>query len=340
MLENSAGAPAKEKLSERVVVCRIVGGLGSQLHKYALGRALAIRLDAELLLDLRYLGSDPKGPEHAKLSALADFPVRARAATSEEIMGWHGARYALAEKLLDQIGPYLRPLALLRALYRRRDRLSGFTILNPRIHHGTTVDFEKTDEKSLPMYLGGEYGIGFEPLVDLREELLIELLPETPLGPTAQAIRDSMNELPAIGVHVRRGDFVREPIFVTQNADFYIDSLRTLTNAVKEDHQILVFTDDPVWTNVNVIPFAGKNTHIVLATEPYEDFFLMTQCTALVTSNSGFSTMAAWVSGLPSERVIAPSHWFHQHDLNERQLRQLPTGWASRDYGSSPNSPD
>jgi hypothetical protein len=330
---NSAEASANNMLSERVVVCRIVGGLGSQLHKYALGRALALRLNAELVLDCQDLGLDPDGPAHGTASALGDFPVRARTATPAEIAERHGPIYAFATKLANRIGPNLKPRALQRALYRVRDGLSQFTILNPRIHHGTTVDFGAVDQSAVPVYLTGEYGIGFEPLVDWREQIIGELLPEAPLGTTAQVILDSLKQRPAIGVHVRRGDFLREPLFVTQDVDFYINSIRRLASALKEQYQILVFTDDSEWTHESVIPFVSENGRVVMETQPYEDFFLMTQCVALVTSNSGFSTMAAWVAGLPPERVIAPSEWFWDTGLNERQVRQLPAGWVERDEG-------
>lgn len=65
-----------------MIIVRIVGGLSSQLHKYAVGRALALRLGTELKLDLDWFDNPPTTDTPVALSARKILLVRGRGPTT------------------------------------------------------------------------------------------------------------------------------------------------------------------------------------------------------------------------------------------------------------------
>lgn len=115
-----------------------------------------------------------------------------------------------------------------------------------------------------------------------------------------QLYRVGVTPVNAVGIHVRRGDYVGN--------EFYVDLMKTdyYQLAMKEfpAENFLVFSDDIPWCRQQKI-FAGcsfSEEADVLA-----DFNLMAGCSGMIIANSSLSW---WAGYLGEGKVIAPKAWF------------------------------
>jgi hypothetical protein len=111
-----------------------------------------------------------------------------------------------------------------------------------------------------------------------------------------------------IAVHVRRGDFVLDPVnFPTQPVSYYMDALERIGY---KDKRVVFCSDDIKWCEDNFKHI--ENAKFRIGTTPIEDIFFMANCDAVVMSNSTFSFWGAYLS-LRDRPIYFPLHWF---DIN------------------------
>jgi hypothetical protein len=121
-----------------------------------------------------------------------------------------------------------------------------------------------------------------------------------------------------IAVHVRRGDFVHDPInFPMQPVSYYMQALELLDYKNKE---VVFCSDDLNWCRQN-FPFAVFREK----TQALDDIFFMANADAVVMSNSTFSFWGAYLS--TRERpVYFPLHWFNK-DSGRNGYEICPKTW-------------
>jgi hypothetical protein len=125
---------------------------------------------------------------------------------------------------------------------------------------------------------------------------------------------------PRAFIHVRRGDYTREPhlsFHGLQSMDYYYrrgwESIRH-----QRDHELpitkfYVFSDDTDWCYKNF----PSDFEIVTGTKPIEDLWLMSCCRDGIIANSSFSWWGAWLGdGKHENRIIfAPKKWFESPSM-------------------------
>lgn len=311
----------------RELIVRLVGGLGSQMHKYAVARTLALDIGANIKVDIRQLETS----EDARLQLgsyrfdLDHFNIEATTASIGQLRSTVGRVYVQLEPLVDK---YLRIApALSRRIRMKLKKYIKCTLLDPDFRSGTRLDSPSPSQLSLPAYLIGEWGINLRLIEKHSHTLRREFTLRTPLSEEAIKLECLLQEHPSVGLHVRRGDYLIGDSFVAQESNYYLDGIARVTQDFCDDPNIFVFSDDPEWCLEELLPKIQGEKTIVRDLLPHEDFHLMTKCGALVTSNSSFSVMAAWVSGLSPNRICVPPRWFHDPALNARQLEQIPKVW-------------
>lgn len=106
-------------------------------------------------------------------------------------------------------------------------------------------------------------------------------------------------------IHVRRGDYVNNPVHVVCDEDYYSRAVDYIENYLLIDN-FLVFSDDIEWCR-NYFPkdfvFVDDNLDI-------EDMFLMSMCDHNIISNSSFSWWSSWLNENPGKVVVTPNRWF------------------------------
>lgn len=287
-----------------MIITRITGGLGNQMFQYAFGRELAERHDTELKLDLGVYTDPRQRQEPERTYDLDIFNIRATAASEDEI-------FRLAKRLRNDIAD--------RVLNRLLGVKAGH-IREPHFHFSHQA-YDSSDN----VYLSGYWQ---SPKYFRETEHLLrgEFTFRDPMSDNAVPIFDSISSTNSVCVHVRRGDFVINPINGLYGADYYKKAEELVLERVSDPHYF-VFSDDIEWCRSN-LSFAGR-THFVdddFGPRKFrDDLRLMSACKHFVIANSSFSWWAAWLNAEPEKTVIAPAEWFRDPALDTKDL--IPEEW-------------
>ena len=271
---------------KRVTVC-ICGGLGNQLFSYAAARRLAIVNNAELRIDhLSGFWNDKFGRQYA----LHHFNIPQKLVTPGEAFISYG-RFS-------------------RALLRKLSRLIPFSA-RPYIME-TRNDF---DERLVNLklrcnvYLEG-YWQSEGYFQDVQQQIREDLKMISPIKPDTVAMSGRIEQVEAIGVHVRRMqiDHPLEP-------DYYFRAIEYLKTRIEMPH-FFVFSDSPGWAQTT-LRFDAPTTFVTK--EPGDDsgcmdLWLMSLCKHFIIANSTFSWWGAWLGTNPNKIVTCPSffkNWGH-----------------------------
>lgn len=151
------------------------------------------------------------------------------------------------------------------------------------------------DEKGDVYYHG--YWISKGWFTKYKEEFLREF--------TFPEIQDELNrahlqriyEVPSVSVHIRRGDFVQ--LGWAYPADIYRGMIDSFVNECGSGWELFVFSDDIPWCRENQEGMGFqkfRKVHFVegnVKGRNYIDMQLMSQCEAMIMSNSSFCYLAA-----------------------------------------------
>jgi Glycosyl transferase family 11 len=279
-----------------VIVVRLQGRLGNQMFGYAIGRSLAERHGAELVLDTSWT---EQGTTVYELG-IYDLGVRACPV-------WEVARVPNASRTI-------------RALQRLRP--SGRRFLHVVAERSHDVFEPQVLTAPDDTYLVGFWQ--FEEYFAAHEELIREAFAFPPLSPASERVAEKIQETVAVGVHVRRGDYSHNELLGVLDAAYYERAADTIAEQVG-DLRLFVFSDDPAWCAAE-LRFRHPATIVDRPLEPdrhWEDLALMTLCRHHVIANSSYGWWGAWLSASPSKVVIAPKRWFRRETAGD----PVPDRW-------------
>lgn len=282
-----------------MISTRIRGGLGNQLFQYCAGRALALRLGADLSLDLRDYDK-PKafkvGLDHFNISVVP--PVGLPAAKED------GAARAVF-KILRGGG-----LKTYREGSLGYD--TGFEALGDNTH--------------LKGYWQSErYFQACE--AQIRADLQIV----TPPSAQNTAMLADIAGCTAVSLHIRRGDYVSNEKYNAAHGTCdlgYYERAAAFVAEQVENPVIFAFSDDPAWVAEHLkLPFEVRYVGHNDGDTNYEDLRLMAACQHHIIANSSFSWWGAWLNPDPDKIVVAPSRWYA--DPNKQNPDILPKSWLT-----------
>ena len=283
-----------------MVLVRLTGGLGNQMFQYAAGRALADRLDAELVLDTRAFDHVLARQVYTRRSyALSPFRLRARLATAADLKDW--------PVWVVEIGLRLR---LLRPLIRPWYFQSGI---------GYDPGVTRLQE---PVCLVG-YWQSERYFLDSADGIRDDFGLLRALSAANQQLLDLARSANSVGLHVRRGDFVSLKDAAQLHGLCSVDYYRRAIGLLRDrcpDCRFLVFSDDPQWARAE-LPL-DQSAAFVTGNEqrPEQDLALMSACKHHIIANSSFSWWAGWLGNSPQQIVIAPTPWYASPKLDARDL--------------------
>lgn len=293
----------------KAVTVTLCGGLGNQLFQYATARAVAMRCNAALRLDLSWFDE-----------VLATPNVTPR-------------KYALA--------PFFLPVHLAHAkpMDRRRfDRLSfffarvgrrlGFGAKDNRFAEESFRFDERVLQLQAPAWLIG-YWQSPRYFSDVASQIRQEIGTQRELTDACVALLKKIRATDSICIHIRRGDYVTNKDASSFHGlcslDYYKNGVSHVKRGLDSPHGF-VFSDDPAWARENLelgIDFTVVEANSV--EEPHLDLWLMSACQHFVIANSSLSWWGAWLAIGSSKRVVAPKRWFTNSDIDTRDL--IPDDW-------------
>ncbi|MDB5813272.1 MAG: hypothetical protein JWN23_389 [Rhodocyclales bacterium] len=287
------------------VIVALKGGLGNQLFEYAAGLALASRRGAELVLDVSSF-SDPR----ARHFALGPFE--------------------LPERIQQRAFRFWSRGGFCDAVLRRLSRRFGWT------RGGVPVHYENSsrgfDDSVLtleaPILLDGyfqseQYFCDYAAL--LRERLSVP----RHLHEASRQLMHLIRACDAICIHVRRGDYISNPVANQFHGlcgmDYYRRGVELVAEKLGAPH-CFVFSDDPQWVRENMsLPFPTTVVDINGEDQAHQDLWLMAACRRFVIANSSLSWWGAWLSSHIDKQVVAPKQWFKGSTQDTSEL--VPADW-------------
>lgn len=292
-----------------MIVVRLIGGLGNQLFQYAAGRRLALVQRAELKLDVTGLGNpESRAVRHYEL---APFNKLQTFASPQEISKYTQPSSGMLTRLIRRI--------------TRKSPQFPMSYIKEKHFQFDPYILDLPDE----VYLDG-YWQSERYFSDIAEIIRKELTVKVPLSGRNSELASQIQGCQAVSLHVRRGDYVTEPVTNQVHGicglDYYSQAVAHISSKVNEP-VFFVFSDDPAWAREHLA--LSYPVHIVDhndVDQGYEDLRLMSLCRHHITANSSFSWWGAWLNPLPDKIVVAPERWFNNYDADTRDI--CPAGWV------------
>lgn len=281
-------------------IVNIIGGLGNQMFQYAFALSLKKKFpEEEVLIDtshFNYIFIKKWGASNLHNGYELDkvFP------------NVTGIKKASALKLMKVT--WYMPNYLLSRIVRRffPKRKSEYIQTNKEY-------FEYKEEplkRNTDTYYEGIWE-SVHYLEPAREEIIKAFQHPQPNAVNQNYIQQ-MEAENSVGIHVRRGDYLKHPAFAGAcDIDYY---QRAIPEILKDGlpHTFYIFSNDMKWCETNLKPLFGGNK-VVFVTENTGkdscwDMFLMSHCKELIIANSTFSWWGAFLNN-NGGRVIAPATW-------------------------------
>ena len=293
-------------ITKKKLIVRISGGLGNQLFSYAAARRLAIKNNAELVID------DKSGFKYDYIYkreyCLHNFNIPCRMATLNECLEPFSRYRRKIKRLRNQLFPCFG-----------RDYL---------IQNKIDFDSSLLDQKiSKTLFIEGYWQseLYFKDIEDsIRKDL--EITP--PSDSMNLTCAEKIKNINAVAVHIRFFD--QDPNgSMNISYEYYDRAIELMEKSTKGAHYF-IFSDQP---NKVLKKIKIPNERVTLVNHnkgddnAYADLWLMTLCRHFIIANSTFSWWGAWLSKNVDKKIIAPGveirsgvAWWGFKGL-------LPAGW-------------
>jgi hypothetical protein len=293
-----------------MIISRLSGGMGNQMFQYAVGRALAIKHNVPLALDLTFLSNQTAipfiRPTFARRSYALDlFNIHASVATREEIP-WYGRPF-FSGIVMQCIDAFLRKLPVIRGWEKRFNYDPEVFELGPNT------------------YLSG-FWQSYKYFDHIKDVIRADFQLLQPLSDHAQQLQQEIVRKNAACMNIRRSDYTTTGLHGIVGIEYFSKGLKLLQEKTPVDH-IYVFSEDIEWCKEHLrfdvpITYVGPEYS---GNKDSEYFVLMSCCKHFIISNSTYAWWAAWLSTSPNKIVIAPHQWFAKGHLDTRDV--CPPDW-------------
>lgn len=292
-----------------MIIVRLQGGMGNQMFQYALGRALSIKNNTKLGLDLTFLLDRTPIPNFTfRDYNLEDFNIQAYIVSKKDIPFLY-RKYSL--------GIFMRYIDFVRRKF-----------IN-------TPGKEKKDYffDSKIMNLGpNAYLEGWWQNQKYFLEIKDILRKDFTLKSYSEKIKQHISKIESqnsVCVHIRRGDYLTvdtlgNKYYSVLDETYYKNALDIISKSGKIDCIYVFDRDDIEWCKKNV-KFDYPTVYIENDINLAETVTLMSSCKHFIMANSSLSWWVAWLSSAPEKVVIAPKKWLTDPSIDTSDL--IPNEW-------------
>ncbi|MDA9119723.1 alpha-1,2-fucosyltransferase [Opitutales bacterium] len=276
-----------------MVTTSIKGGLGNQMFQYAAGYALSQRLETEMQLDLSFYDNQNK-----RKFELSDLCIDLEVTPS------------VSTEFKTKLFGFLPKLGTLEKSY-----VEPFSFYDPL--------FEKLQSPCLiDGYFQSELYFG-----SYRKDIIRQYRAKGKITERNKAyLARIKSSTCSVAVHLRRGDYLDQKIASVHGVltdEYYENAIKILSSMVGVDHELFIFTDDPLFARAKW--GADKSVVIVEGNDtcPINDIQLMSACDHNIIANSSFSWWGAWLNQSKGKITVAPRQWFQQDVMRVRNTCDL-----------------
>jgi len=272
--------PKSPSHKNKMVIAKVMGGLGNQLFIYAAAKRLSLINNAALRLDTLSAYAED---EYSRAYDLNHFRLNAEQASNEDVYTLNLGSRRNFRYHINKILP------LRHKCFIRENKPFDPRLLNLKIANKVYLDGYWQDENYFKD-IGATIRKDFE-IISPHDHTNIEL---------AKGISGSN----AICLHARRLKYEH-----LLSPKYYNLAVEYMAKKVTSPH-FYCFSDDMGWIRDNVainypVTYISHNKE----SKAYEDLWLMTRCKHYIVANSTFSWWGAWLNPDPSKIIIAPRNW-------------------------------
>jgi len=286
----------------------LTGGLGNQMFQYAAARALALRLETQLCIDLySYNKKTEATPRNYELDIFSIQP---------EIVDKLYNR--LIYKSLTNLHKNTLGQKVLNTLNIFHDRSCAAISYLPRF----------TEQSGNVVMLG--YFQNEKYFANISDLLIKDFTFRVPFDEKNKKIADQIKNTNSVSFHIRRGDYTYQPSNLNLlEKDYYMKAYHQMLESV-DNPTFFIFSDDHNWTKSNLNLDISKCIFIDWNTgrDSYRDMQLMSLCCHNIIANSSFSWWGAWLNNNPNKTVLAPRNWYKRDDYNQLLDGFIPKSWT------------
>ena len=262
----------------------LLGRTGNNLFQYALGRVVASKHGVPLILD----GSWFNREGWREVSCLLRLPIQAKVVRN----------FSLASRALRKITG------------KHHWEYRGVPVLHD------SSDDQSFDERFLnapaDCVLFGYFQspLYFQSISDSLRAELRELL--SGAVDLEQSLKEALSSPESVAVHVRRTDFLNNPIFQVCGREYYANAIDRMREKLSSP-EFFIFSDDPDWCRKK---FVDSDQHVVESAKhggnPLHDLCAMSLASNHIIANSSYSWWAAWIGYDEGNNVMLPSKWYKE----------------------------
>ena len=291
-----------------MVITNLIGGLGNQMFQYAVARALSLRLNSPLLLDISGFANYSLHQGFELQRIFSGTTVAASKSDVNKILGWQAP--SIIKRLVSR--PSLTAF-----------RSKSF-VLEPHFNYWAGISHLTGN-----CYLSG-YWQTEKYFADVANEIRADFAFKPAMNPQNTELAQQIYQVNAVSLHVRRGDYANNAKNIATHGlcslDYYQAAVQHIANQVESPH-FFVFSDDIAWVKSNLkIDYPHQFIDHNKGAESYNDMCLMSMCKHNIIANSSFSWWSAWLNLDTDKIVIAPKQWF----VNKINLPDLiPQEWVT-----------
>jgi len=288
-----------QKQRTSLIIVKINGGLGNQMFPYAAAKAISLRNDTILKVDI----TEFKKQKIHNGYRLNLFNIDENIASKSEI-----------NALKTSTNPFIRKLIRAGVLPRMKtwhSEKKGFK---------TKVDTDIFSHKEL--YLDGLFQTQ-EYFAHIRDIIVKDFALKDALSVKAELYMSLIKNSDSVSIHIRRGDFIN--LGWCLELDYYERAVKLISDRYPTS-SFFVFSDDLNWCKEH-LTFLKNPTFVEGAKSEVEDLELMKNCKHNIIPNSTFSWWAAWLNQNSDKIVIAPKQWFKDNN----DFDPIPKSWLRLD---------
>jgi hypothetical protein len=290
------------KLKKNIIAIRIKSlGLGNIFFQYATAKSLAIKKNAEVVLDISGLKmgaqmpySDISAQVRDILELIEPFNMTYKFIEKNKIFSLRGLPYS-NNKVLRKLGSLLTKLEMRPKTY----------VIEKEIHQ-----FQDLAQNTDSMYLDGTF-INPNYFLNNKKDILKDFSCSRKLPDIFCDLQAQIRLENSISIHIRRGDYLStqvDNVYVTHDIDYVENSIKVMESIVGIG-KYYIFSDDIDWVKSNM-PCTIDATYVSsLGTSPWMDLELMSLCHHNIICNSTFSWWGAFRNKNPEKIVICPKAW-------------------------------
>lgn len=272
------------------MIISIAGGLGNQMFQYAYLLSQKERYpEQDVLADLSFFDVSEihNGYELEQIFGIS-MPK-----CSRDISERYRPSEAIIYRVLRKVGMYYAGYK-----YTIRDKASGF------------------DERFLNKFDTKDYLFGFwqseKYFKDIKQSIIKAFHFPNYCNQENIRIANEMHNLNSIAIHVRRGDYLKNKMFINlSEVGYYERAIAEIKNLSLSIRKWYIFSDDISWC-IDNLPLIDENVEYVnwnTKEKSYQDMQLMTECKYVIVANSSFSWWGAYLNQ-NATAVIAPKEYY------------------------------